>query len=52
MGQEAREKANVSEDVENKEVNNLKLEVLHLGIALLIGGNPFVQQKFLDELMN
>jgi hypothetical protein len=28
------------------------MEVLHLGIALLIGGNEKVQGKFLEELEN
>ncbi len=42
----------VSDNKNDKQLDELKMEVLHLGIALLIGGNEKVQEKFLEELEN
>jgi len=42
----------VSDNKNEKRTEELKMEVLHLGIALLIGGNEKVQEKFLEELVN
>jgi hypothetical protein len=42
----------ISDSQDDKKLDDLKLEVLHLGIALLLGGNVKVQAKFLAELVD
>ena len=42
----------ISEDKDDKVLDEVKLEVLHLGISMLLGGNPLVQEKFLEEMQS